>query len=99
MISFSSAENLDDDVAYIVENDVLLHSINTELYNAGNKNLNIVYGSKIAEYKLPMTGDSKPNSTVKLVNGDTYTCQLLVRTLKYYQYNKCQVFLFVHFFS
>ncbi|KAJ0173671.1 hypothetical protein K1T71_010820 [Dendrolimus kikuchii] len=78
MISFSSAENLDDDVAYIVENDVLLHAVNTELNTSENKSLNIVYGSRIAEYQLPSSGEMKPNSTVKLSNGDTYSCQLLI---------------------
>ncbi|CAB3245959.1 unnamed protein product [Arctia plantaginis] len=80
MISFSSAELLDDDVAYIVENDVLLHAVNTELHATHNDNVNILYNAKIAGYQLP-TGTEKSNkSIVKMANGDTYTCQLLVST-------------------
>lgn len=77
MISFSSAEMLDDDVAYIVENDVLLHAINSELSTTNNKNLNINYESKISGCTLPQE-DSNQRSVVKMSNGDTYTCQLLV---------------------
>lgn len=72
---------LDDDVAYIVENDVLLHAINTELSAAGNKNLSINYGSKIADYQLPQGEDGLQKSDVKMANGDLYTCQLLVSQL------------------
>ncbi|KAJ8713975.1 hypothetical protein PYW08_007595 [Mythimna loreyi] len=80
MIAFNSAEMLDDDVAYIVENDVMLHAINTELTETKNKNVNIVYDAKIASYQLPRQDDSKssPKSRVVMANGDTYTCQLLV---------------------
>ncbi|KAJ8723971.1 hypothetical protein PYW07_007951 [Mythimna separata] len=79
MIAFNSADMLDDDVAYIVENDVLLHAINTELTDAKNKNVNIVYNAKIAGYQLPRPEESKsnPKSRVVMANGDTYTCQLL----------------------
>ncbi|KOB65613.1 putative ubiquinone biosynthesis monooxygenase COQ6, partial [Operophtera brumata] len=76
MISFSSAEMMDDDVAYIVENDVLLHAINSELSATNNKNLNINYGSKISGYTLPQGEDINQKSVVKMSNGDTYTCQL-----------------------
>ncbi|XP_037294244.1 ubiquinone biosynthesis monooxygenase COQ6, mitochondrial [Manduca sexta] len=78
MISFSSSEILDDDVAYIVENDVLLHAVNTELNKTNNKNLDIVYGAKIDSYKLPTSTDRELKSLVKLANGDAYSCQLLI---------------------
>lgn len=72
IITFNSAEMLDDDVAYIVENDVLLHSINKEL---NNTNVNIVYGARIQDYVLP-----KPDgdSVVKMENSDAYSCKLLI---------------------
>lgn len=69
---------LDNDVAYIVENDVLLYAINTELSKTNNHNLNIQYGSKVASYKLPHGEDPNQNSVVEMNNGDVYTCQLLV---------------------
>ncbi|KAF9796706.1 hypothetical protein SFRURICE_008116, partial [Spodoptera frugiperda] len=57
MISFSSSELLDDDVAYIVENDILLHAVNTELTSTDN-NVKIVYDAKIAGYQLPKQDNS-----------------------------------------
>lgn len=78
LISFNSADNYNDDVAYIVENDVLLHAVNTELNNTDNKNFNIVYEAKIADYTLPNSEEVNPKSLVKMNNGDTYSCQLLI---------------------
>lgn len=66
---------LDEDVAYVVENDVLLHAVNTELSTTG---VNVVYGAKIQNYSLPKTNTNKQNSTVTMENGDTYSCTLLV---------------------
>lgn len=80
MISFSSSELLDDDVAYIVENDILLHAVNTELTSTDN-NVKIVYDAKIAGYQLPKQDNSTVKSYVQMSNGDTYTCQLLVSTV------------------
>ncbi|CAH0594196.1 unnamed protein product [Chrysodeixis includens] len=77
MISFSSADMMDDDVAYIVENDLMLHAINTELL-AVNSNINIVYNAKIQSYQLPKEAYPSTQSIVKMDNGDTYTCQLLI---------------------
>ncbi|XP_013184452.2 ubiquinone biosynthesis monooxygenase COQ6, mitochondrial [Amyelois transitella] len=76
LISFSSSEMLEDDVAYIVENDLLLHAVNTELSSPSVKNVNIVYGAKIAGYEL--TKQTSSGSKVKLENGDTYLCDLLI---------------------
>lgn len=83
MISFSSSEMMDDDVAYIVENDVLLHAINSELSATNNKNLTINYKSKISGYTLQQE-DTDQKNVVKMGNGDTYTCKLLVSERKYY---------------
>lgn len=78
MISFNSSELLDDDVAYIVENDVLLHAINNELDSISGSNVKIIYNAKISDYQLPKEYTETPKTTVKMSNGDTYTCQLLV---------------------
>ncbi|CAG9134033.1 unnamed protein product [Plutella xylostella] len=76
LITFSSSEIMDDDVAYIVENDVLLHAVNTELKSPEVSNVNVVYGAKIANYELPKTA-SDSRSLVRMGNGDVYSCQLL----------------------
>ncbi|XP_075982693.1 ubiquinone biosynthesis protein COQ6, mitochondrial [Anticarsia gemmatalis] len=78
LITFSSTDLQDDDVAYIVENDILLHSVIKELESTDNKNVNIVYNAKIDGYELPSAEDRKPKSTVKMSNGDAYTCDLLI---------------------
>ncbi|KAG7298001.1 hypothetical protein JYU34_018761 [Plutella xylostella] len=77
LITFSSSEIMDDDVAYIVENDVLLHAVNTELKSPEVSNVNVVYGAKIANYELPKTA-SDSRSLVRMGNGDVYSCQLLI---------------------
>ncbi|CAG4953624.1 unnamed protein product [Parnassius apollo] len=81
LISFSSSDVQDDDVAYIVENDVLLSAIDKELKSSDIKNVDIVYGAKISGYDLPKINDTKMESTVKMSNGDTYKCHLLKEQL------------------
>lgn len=81
LISFNSSEISDDDLAYIVENDLLLHAVNTELMSSDIRNVKIVYGAKIAEYQLAKgTMESSTDNLVKMSNGDVYACQLLVST-------------------
>ncbi|VVD01604.1 unnamed protein product, partial [Leptidea sinapis] len=77
MITFNSSELLDNDVAYIVENDVLLHAINKEL-TASGENVDIVYGAQIQGYKLPQSSDAGEDNVVMMSNGDQYSCQLLI---------------------
>ncbi|CAG4986741.1 unnamed protein product [Colias eurytheme] len=74
MITFSSTDILDDDVAYIVENDVLLHAINTEL-NKSATNVDTVYQAKIDGYEL--TSAERNDTAVIMNNGDIYSCDLL----------------------
>lgn len=69
---------MDDDVAYIVENDVLMEAISTELRSSAVKNVDIVYGAKIANYELQKTRNSSKVNVVAMENGDTYFCDLLV---------------------
>ncbi|XP_053613898.1 ubiquinone biosynthesis monooxygenase COQ6, mitochondrial [Plodia interpunctella] len=76
LISFTSSDMMGDDIAYIVENDLLLHAVNTELTSPSVKNVQIVYGAKISGYKL--TRETSDCNIVKLDNGDTYLCDLLI---------------------
>ncbi|CAH2094670.1 unnamed protein product [Euphydryas editha] len=75
LISFSSREILDDDVAYIVENDVLLEAVNIELKSSSVKNVDILYGAKVTGYELSKSGSQ--GNIVKMNNGDSYSCDLL----------------------
>ncbi|KAM3962512.1 ubiquinone biosynthesis protein COQ6, mitochondrial [Aphomia sociella] len=77
LISFNSADIMDDDIAYIVENDLLLNAVNEELTSSNIENVNIVYGAKIAGYELPKDPKST-NNIVKMNNGDAYACDLLI---------------------
>lgn len=76
LISFSSREILDDDVAYIVENDVLLEAVNIELKSSSVKNVDILYEAKVTGYELSKSGCQ--GNIVKMNNGDSYSCDLLV---------------------
>lgn len=82
LISFTSSDMMGDDIAYIVENDLLLHAVNTELTSPSVKNVQIVYGAKISGYKL--TRETSDCNIVKLDNGDTYLCDLLVSEPLFY---------------
>ncbi|XP_026760529.2 ubiquinone biosynthesis monooxygenase COQ6, mitochondrial [Galleria mellonella] len=77
LISFNSADIMDDDVAYIVENDLLLHAVNKELTSPDLKNVNIVYGAKISGYELSKH-EALTRNLIKMNNGDTYSCKLLI---------------------
>ncbi|XP_063831673.1 ubiquinone biosynthesis monooxygenase COQ6, mitochondrial [Ostrinia nubilalis] len=79
LISFDSADMSDDDLAYIVENDLLLHAVNTELMASDIRNVKIVYGAKIADYQLAKsTKEASTQNLVKMSNGDVYACDLLI---------------------
>lgn len=76
LISFSSREILDDDVAYIVENDVLLEAVNIELKSSSIKNVDILYEAKVTGYELSKSRSQE--NIVKMNNGDSYSCDLLI---------------------
>lgn len=78
LISFSSSDILDNDVAYIVENDVLLEAVNRELKSSAIKNVDIVYGARITGYQLCKEHENLKTNVVKMSNGDSYTCDLLI---------------------
>uniref|UniRef100_A0A6P7G0U5 Ubiquinone biosynthesis monooxygenase COQ6, mitochondrial n=2 Tax=Diabrotica virgifera virgifera TaxID=50390 RepID=A0A6P7G0U5_DIAVI len=62
-----------DDVSYIVENNLILHSAKKEIKNT---NVEILYESKVKNYELPGVDDSQVN--IFLENGNQYTCDLLI---------------------
>ncbi|CAG9789259.1 unnamed protein product [Diatraea saccharalis] len=79
LILFNSSDILDDDIAYVVENDLLLHAVNTELTSSKIRNVQIVYGAKISDYRLSKDdGKIATHNIVKMTNGDVYACDLLI---------------------
>nr|XP_033328232.1 ubiquinone biosynthesis monooxygenase COQ6, mitochondrial isoform X2 [Megalopta genalis] len=73
MIEFNE-DHLSEEVAYIVENDLLLHAVNKQL--ADKENVNVVYESKVENIKLPQI-QGEP-ARIQLQNGKKYKTQLLV---------------------
>lgn len=76
MITFNH-EELNDVLAYIVENDVLLAAVGDELKKVPN--VTVVNEAKIRSYGLPK--DKEEVTKVDLENGTSYTCNLLVRKM------------------
>lgn len=73
MIEFNEG-NLANEIAYVVENDLLLHAVNKQLEE--KENVNVIYASKVENIKLPKTqGD---DAEVQLENGNKYKTKLLV---------------------
>ncbi|XP_011696914.1 PREDICTED: ubiquinone biosynthesis monooxygenase COQ6 isoform X1 [Wasmannia auropunctata] len=62
------------ELAYIVENDLLLHAVNKQL--SEKENVTVIYESKICDVKLPKT--SMEFVTVQLQSGEQYRTRLLV---------------------
>lgn len=75
MITFEN-ENLNDNIAYIVENDLLLSAV-TKLVKK-MENINVVNNAKIKDYVLPQ--QMQNNVQVLMEEDTTYTCDLLVST-------------------
>lgn len=73
MITFNH-DNFIGDVAYIVENDVLLHSILKELEPFTN--ITIQNNAKIERVALEQ--DGLPFGKVQLATGETFSAELLV---------------------
>ncbi|XP_012535074.2 ubiquinone biosynthesis monooxygenase COQ6, mitochondrial [Monomorium pharaonis] len=73
MITFN--EDLSNkELAFIVENDLLLHAVNKQL--SEKENVTVIYESKIVNVKLPKT--SIELATVELQSGEHYKAKLLV---------------------
>lgn len=64
------------ELAYIVENDLLLHAVNKQL--SEKENVTVIYKSKVINVNLPKT--SMEFVTVQLQSGEQYKTKLLVRT-------------------
>lgn len=73
LITFNE-DHLSDELAFILENDLLLHAVNKVL--AEKPSVNVVYNAKVNDLELPV--DDSTVSKVKLENGQTYTAKLLV---------------------
>lgn len=73
MITFDE-NHLSKELAYIVENDLLLHAINKQL--SEKKNVTVVYESKVANVKFSKTLNEF--TTVQLQSGKQYRTRLLV---------------------
>ena len=73
MIVFNE-DYLNEEIAYIVENDLLLHAVNKQLIN--KENVNIIYNSKVENIKLPKIPEE--NAEIQLEDGTKYKAKLLV---------------------
>ncbi|XP_071650284.1 ubiquinone biosynthesis monooxygenase COQ6, mitochondrial [Temnothorax longispinosus] len=73
MITFDE-DLLNNNLAYIVENDLLLHAVNKQLSEM--ENVTVIYDSKVANIKLPKI--SMEFVTVQLQSGEQYRTRLLV---------------------
>lgn len=73
MITFEK-ENLSDTIAYIVENNLIIHAVTERVLD--KKNVTFMHEAKVKEYKLPNLHENV--AEVILDNGTSYTCNLLV---------------------
>ncbi|XP_034051060.1 ubiquinone biosynthesis monooxygenase COQ6, mitochondrial [Thalassophryne amazonica] len=79
LITFDK-ENLQDEMAYIVENDVIVAALTKQLDSLSD-NVHVKYRSKIVKYTWPMIHqvvDSIPWVQVTLANGETLQAKLLI---------------------
>ncbi|CAG9860776.1 unnamed protein product [Phyllotreta striolata] len=67
-------ETSSKDISYIVENDLLIHAVKTEMEQA--KNVEVQYNQRIKSYNLPK--ESGEMAKICLEDGSEYTCDLLV---------------------
>jgi hypothetical protein len=76
MITFSH-DGMAEDIAYIVENDVLLAAVNRQIQELTG-NLTVIHQAKIKECELPQRYGTANAVRVHLENGSSYTSSLLV---------------------
>ncbi|XP_062253308.1 ubiquinone biosynthesis monooxygenase COQ6, mitochondrial [Platichthys flesus] len=79
LITFDK-ENLQDEMAYIVENDIVVAALTKQLDSLSD-NVQVKYRSKVVKYKWPMpqpAAESIPWVQVKLANGETLQAKLLI---------------------
>lgn len=86
MITFNE-DQLSDELAYIVENDLVLHAVNTEL--SKKESVTVINDAKVDKIILP-------ESRVLLEGGKSITSKLLVRTVlsinKFFIFDKNNLF-------
>ena len=73
MITFNE-DYLSNEIAYIVENDLLLHAVDKQLSEKGT--VKVVYNAKVENISLPETPGE--GSAVTLQNGGYFETKLLV---------------------
>lgn len=88
LISFND-DNYNTEVCYIVENDLILHSVLEKLETASTKNVTIQNNSKIQSCELPKNNNTS-KSLVTLKNGENFSCDLLVSEIRIFL---CFVFI------
>lgn len=77
LITFDK-ENLEDEMAYIVENDIVVAALTKQLDGLSD-NVKVKYRSKVVKYTWPMPHhDSVPWVQVTLANGETLQTKLLI---------------------
>uniref|UniRef100_A0A7N6FEC0 Ubiquinone biosynthesis monooxygenase COQ6, mitochondrial n=1 Tax=Anabas testudineus TaxID=64144 RepID=A0A7N6FEC0_ANATE len=79
LITFDK-ENLQDEMAYIVENDIVVAALTKQLESLSD-NVQVKYRSKVVKYTWPVphhVADSVPWVQVKLASGDTLQTKLLI---------------------
>ncbi|XP_071780271.1 ubiquinone biosynthesis monooxygenase COQ6, mitochondrial [Centroberyx gerrardi] len=79
LITFDK-ENLQDEMAYIVENDIIVAALTKQLDSLSD-NVQVKYRSKVVKYTWPMShqaADSIPWVQVTLASGETLQAKLLI---------------------
>ncbi|CAG10598.1 unnamed protein product, partial [Tetraodon nigroviridis] len=78
LITFDK-ENLQEEMAYIVENDVVVAALTKQLDTLSD-NVQVKYRSKVVKYVWPMPhqADAVPWVKIKLASGDTLQTKLLI---------------------
>ncbi|KAG1672635.1 Ubiquinone biosynthesis monooxygenase COQ6, mitochondrial [Nymphon striatum] len=78
LITFNN-ENMADEVAFIVENNILLSAITEKYESIKSENNDIFYQTSVADYKLPSVNENENDKvTVELANGQVLNTRLLV---------------------
>lgn len=84
MITFNQ-DSMEDDLAYIAENDVILTAITEQLEHLKDSNVEIRYQTNVKSYKLPASNSEAVDqlnpanwAQVHLGNGQILSCKLLI---------------------
>jgi len=79
MIAFDQ-DSMEQDLAYIAENDVILAAIADQLEKVKGENVEVKYKTKVKSYKLPgmSAGGSSNWTEVMLESGDVLSSKLIV---------------------